>query len=185
MARRNISRSSSDIQRSDLLCSLTQIYGSRRHQTDLPSSVVQFKIHLPDTLPYFATHSVSFSSLTMTPTTYLLRLTRLFISLGGHLHQHHLSSLSSLSSLDFLPSPPSAVVLCIGLGARSLIGLEDEKPVYPVRGQVVVLEAPWIKTGWTRQEGSLSGGEGGQRTYVIPRGNGEVVIGGTRDADDS
>jgi hypothetical protein len=27
------------------------------------------------------------------------------------------------------------------------------------------------------------GGEGGQRTYIIPRGNGEVILGGTRDID--
>jgi D-amino-acid oxidase len=148
------------------------------------SLIVQFEIHLPESLPYFATHSVSFSSITMTPTTYSFRLISLFTSLGGFLHRRHIPTLSTLTSSDFLPSPPSAVVLCIGLGARSLAGLEDEKPVYPVRGQVVLLEAPWVKTGWTRQEGSLSGGEGGQRTYVIPRGNGEVVIGGTRDADD-
>jgi len=56
--------------------------------------------------------------------------------------------------------------------------------VHPVRGQVVVLDAPWIKTGWTRQVGSLAGGEGGERTYVIPRASGEVIVGGTREVDD-
>lgn len=120
----------------------------------------------------------------MTPLTYLLRLTRLLTSLGGHLHRHHIPILSPLPALDFLPSPPSVVILCVGLGASSLDGLEDKNPVYPVRGQVLQLEAPWVRNGFTRQEGSLSGGEGGQRTYVIPRGNGEVIVGGSREAND-
>lgn len=60
----------------------------------------------------------------------------------------------------------------------------QDKTVHPVRGQVLALRAPWIKTGWTRQVGSLAGGEGGERTYVIPRASGEVIIGGTREVDD-
>lgn len=64
--------------------------------------------------------------------------------------------------------------------------LEDVRDLTtrPVRGQVVLLDAPWVKTGHTRQIGSLSGGEGGERTYVIPRASGEVIIGGTRNVDD-
>jgi D-amino-acid oxidase len=54
----------------------------------------------------------------------------------------------------------------------------------PVRGQVVLLNAPWVKEGRTRQVGNLAGGEGGERTYIIPRRSGQVVIGGTRDYDD-
>lgn len=46
------------------------------------------------------------------------------------------------------------------------------------------MRAPWCRSGWTYQKGSLNGGEGGTRTYIIPRFNGEVVIGGTREVDD-
>jgi len=60
----------------------------------------------------------------------------------------------------------------------------QDKTVVPVRGQVVRLHAPWIRTGWTRQVGALGGAEGGERTYVIPRASGDVIVGGTRDADD-
>ncbi len=73
--------------------------------------------------------------------------------------------------------------------------------MYPVRGHVLVLDAPWVKEGRTRQVGSLAasetlasesssaekevgGGEGGERTYIIPRKNGQVVIGGTREVGD-
>lgn len=38
-----------------------------------------------------------------------------------------------------------------------------------------------MKDGYTRQIGSLSGKEGGQRTYVIPRNDGTVILGGTRE----
>lgn len=60
----------------------------------------------------------------------------------------------------------------------------NDQTVRAVRGQVLKLRAPWVKTGWTRQIGSLAGGEGGERTYVIPRASGEVIIGGTREVDD-
>lgn len=122
----------------------------------------------------------------MNPLQYLTRLLDQFILLGGHLHRLHVPSLSFLSSpqvLAFLHRPPSKVVVCTGIGALTLGGVEDQT-VFPTRGQVVKLLAPWVKTGWTRQLGSLAGGEGGERTYVIPRCNGEVIVGGTREVGD-
>lgn len=95
-------------------------------------------------------------------------------------------------SLDYLTSPqclalygatPAAVVNCTGLGSLTLGGVEDSK-LFPTRGQVVRVRAPWIRSGWTRQVGSLDGGEGGQRTYVIPRCTGDVILGGTREEGD-
>jgi D-amino-acid oxidase len=58
--------------------------------------------------------------------------------------------------------------------------------MYPVRGQVVVISAPPVLEGRTLQEGRLddAAGEGGQRTYVVPRSNDHVVLGGTREFDD-
>lgn len=74
-----------------------------------------------------------------------------------------------------------ALLLCPGLGARSLGGVED-KDVYPVRGQVVILRAPWINFGR-----SVSHSEQGSWTYIIPRRCGDVsnigfrqVVGGLR-----
>lgn len=67
-----------------------------------------------------------------------------------------------------------------------MLGDVEDKTVYPVRGQVVVLDAPWIKEGRTLQVGQLSdaSGEGGERTYIIPRRSGQVIIGGTRENGD-
>jgi len=80
------------------------------------------------------------------------------------------------TSADSSACPPDAVVVCVGLGARFLGGVED-KTVYPVRGQTVILHAPWVRSGYTF-EGA------GEWTYIIPRRSGDVVVGGTLGVDD-
>ncbi|WVQ92945.1 hypothetical protein IAU59_000006 [Kwoniella sp. CBS 9459] len=131
-------------------------------------------------------HSISFTSLTMTPAIYL---SRLLDRLKGkaHIHRYHLPSLSHLdhpSCTALIGSDtPLAVFVCAGIGAVTLGGVED-RDVYPTRGQVVSLKAPWMRSGWTRQVGSLDGGEGGERTYIIPRPDGTVIVGGTREQGD-
>ncbi|KAH8080007.1 hypothetical protein HD553DRAFT_318120 [Filobasidium floriforme] len=244
----------------------------------------EFQITPPHLLPPFSTHSVSFRSLTMTPSTYLLRLTRRILELGGKIWRGKLVGLRPLE-IDFgfaeqgqeedqdqsigpegtdnltttittfssegnpkaRPTLPLSalgnianLILCVGIGASSgpthptssynLYGIrglseKEKQKVFPVTGQVVRIRAPWVKEGFTRQVGSLGGsrgsyqdstkelnkeenkeeneeenkeenaelnkeeqtdregGEGGQRTYIIPRSNGEVVLGGTRDID--
>lgn len=131
-------------------------------------------------LPPFAKHAVSFTSLTMDVPVYLAKLVSLFDALGGVVHRGTLESLAS--ALRFV-SDPRAIVNCTALGSLRLTDVNDSG-MYPIRGQVVVLQAPWVRVGCTKQMGSLEGGEGGERTYVIPRRSGEVVIGGTREVDD-
>ncbi|KAH9045567.1 hypothetical protein EDB85DRAFT_1907269 [Lactarius pseudohatsudake] len=63
----------------------------------------------------------------------------------------------------------------MGLGVRTLAGVED-KDVYPVRGQTVLLRAPRGIQGGK----SLVGGN----AYVIPRRDDTVIVGGTRVAND-
>lgn len=76
------------------------------------------------------------------------------------------------------PVVPDGIVVCAGLGARFLGGVED-KDVYPMRGQVLVIRAPWVKNCM-----SMSGGPDRIWTYVIPRKSGDVTIGGTMGVDD-
>lgn len=66
------------------------------------------------------------------------------------------------------PALVDALIVCPGLGARSLGGVED-KDVYPSRGQVILIRAPWITS--VRR---ASGLEEGLWTYIIPRRNGDV-----------
>ena len=63
-----------------------------------------------------------------------------------------------------------AIVVCAGLGARTLGGVED-KDVFPVRGQVVMIRAPWIKFGRTASHAAS-----GLWTYIIPRRSGDVSV---------
>lgn len=71
--------------------------------------------------------------------------------------------------------PVDGLIICAGLGARSLGGVEDQD-VYPTRGQTVILRAPWVKTGRT-----LTGKDW---VYIIPRRSGDVVVGGIKEIDD-
>ena len=67
------------------------------------------------------------------------------------------------------PTRVDAVIVCLGLGARKLTGVDDTN-LYPVRGQTVILKVPWVKSGI-----SLGNGKGAF-SYVIPRGSGEVRV---------
>jgi len=51
--------------------------------------------------------------------------------------------------------------------------------VFPVRGQVALIRAPWIKFGRT-----ASHLEKGLWTYIIPRRCGDVILGGTKQDND-
>lgn len=66
------------------------------------------------------------------------------------------------------------VVNATGLGARALVG---DDGLTGVRGQVVRVADPGLD-GWVEDEEHPDG-----VVYVIPRGNGEVVCGGTADPD--
>lgn len=113
-------------------------------------------------LPPDVDHAVSFTSLTITPSVYLNRLMKQISSLSNDevkIHRFHLPCLSFLShpSITALigQEPPAAVMICVGLGALLLGGVNDLS-VYPTRGQVVKIRAPlgtfWIhKTSWESQ----------------------------------
>lgn len=97
----------------------------------------------------------------------------------------HPSKWASVPKVNVLVASP-------GLGARSLGGLNDAA-VHPQRGQVVVVSAPWLSTPskWGQKARYALPGysvvrpQGGREVYVIPRGDGTVVCGGTRIVGDS
>jgi glycine/D-amino acid oxidase-like deaminating enzyme len=64
-------------------------------------------------------------------------------------------------------TPPDAVIVCTGIGARFLGGVED-RDVHPIRGQTILIRAPWIRFGRTTTS------ENGELTYIIPRRSGDV-----------
>lgn len=146
----------------------------------------QFEVVRLAEIPCKVDYAIRFKSFTITPALYLASLVERLSGLGGHLHRLWVPSLDYLTSPQctaLYGSAPAAVVNCTGLGSLTLGGVKDTG-LFPTRGQIVRVRAPWIRSGWTRQVGSLDGGEGGSRTYVIPRCNGEVILGGTREEGD-
>lgn len=80
------------------------------------------------------------------------------------MEKRKVTSLQELSHFDL-------IVNCSGLGSRTLVG---DTQVYPVRGQVLKVEAPWLKH-------FIRDGDG--QTYIYP-GIHSVTLGGTRQEED-
>ena len=118
----------------------------------------------------------TFTTLTFDAPMYVNYLLARFLSRGGRVVRGRVGHVNQVveGGVDLFlrgqaaKNPVDAVVICTGLGARTLGGIED-KNVYPVRGQVLLLKAPWVRFGRT-----ASHSEDGLWTYVIPRRSGEV-----------
>ncbi|GAA5938352.1 hypothetical protein JCM3775_000870 [Rhodotorula graminis] len=121
-------------------------------------------------LPAGIAHGATFKAILIDTPTYLSSLVARLKELGGSLHRSNsLSSLDSVLSVHPSFAHADLVVNCSGLGARTLV--PDDK-VFPTRGQLVIVKAPWVKEGRTRL------GDG-VYTYTIPRPKtGHVVLGG-------
>ncbi|EJC98787.1 D-aspartate oxidase [Fomitiporia mediterranea MF3/22] len=136
--------------------------------------------HLPkDELIPGSVCGVSFKTLTIDMPVYLLYLLERFRTLGGRTERASIQHISQLAEGAYTEGNlPIAIVVCAGIGARTLGGVED-KDVYPIRGQTVLLRAPWVHFGRT-----VSSTETGLWTYIIPRRSGDVIVGGIKDPND-
>ncbi|KAH7915047.1 hypothetical protein BJ138DRAFT_1142508 [Hygrophoropsis aurantiaca] len=126
----------------------------------------------------------SFSTITMNTPVYLNWLLARFLASSGTIIRgslQHITQVIEGGASIFTGSrdlrPVDAVIACVGLGARTLGGIED-KDVYPIRGQTVLLKAPWVKFGRTMTAGD------GTYTYTMPRSDGTMLVGGTRVPND-
>ncbi|KAF5314578.1 hypothetical protein D9611_007208 [Ephemerocybe angulata] len=179
-------------------------YYNGRWETPSPlEHMPEFRPLSPNEIPIDseATEGDVFNTFTIDVPVYLNYLLARFLSKGGRVVRgsvQHIAQIAESGVHAFLPAserqsaftiakrgfgfarpaPPAAIVVCAGLGARFLGGVEDEN-VYPIRGQTVLVQAPWIKHGKT-----LSGLDATAYTYVIPRRTGLVVLGGTEEPDD-
>jgi D-amino-acid oxidase len=113
----------------------------------------------------------SYESVMIHPPHYLNYLYRTFIGAGGVVQEGevvHLADLWSSSS----SSAGDVVVNCTGLGS-SLLGGVSDTTVTPDRGQTIRVRAEGITDIWRAP--------GEHVTYVLPRGDGTVILGGTHD----
>ncbi len=84
--------------------------------------------------------------------------------LDGHLLRRHISDLSQVDA--------DAVVVAAGCGTAELTGL----PIRPVKGQVLRLRGePGLLTH------VIDGAADGRHVYLVPRADGEVVVGATQE----
>lgn len=81
---------------------------------------------------------------------------------GGSIEKLRINSFNELSGQRY-----DVIFNCTGLGARYLCN--DEK-IVPVRGQVIKVHAPWLKTAFYADSD----------TYIIPGFDGMATLGGTR-----
>ena len=129
---------------------------------DIESELNEFRIPPLNEGTCFA----SFSTYTVNCSLYLPWLLKRFKGLGGATQERKITNLSELAgSYDI-------VINCTGLGARELA---NDEQVYPVRGHMVSVSAPWIKQYLLL--GRLKDSQN-ERVYMIPQ-HGRVLIGGT------
>ncbi|KAJ7442514.1 D-amino-acid oxidase [Mycena galericulata] len=136
------------------------------------------------TLPPDVAEGISFTTLTIDSPVYLNYLLSRFLASGGSIVRgtvQHIAQVVEGGAGIFngrkCLSPPAAVIVCVGLGARTLGGVED-KDMYPIRGQTVLLRAPWVRFG------RASSSKSGLWTYIIPRRSGDVIVGGIKVEND-
>jgi len=107
----------------------------------------------------------SYSTLMMISTSYLKWQMEQFKANGGIVVQRRLESLEEIDGTYDI------IVNCTGLGSRQLV---NDPEMYPIRGQLITVDAPWIKNVFVYET------EDNEITYVLPRTD-SVVLGGTAD----
>jgi D-aspartate oxidase len=123
-----------------------------------------------------AKSGVHFSTVTIDVPNYLQYLFSEFQSQGGQIRRTAIQHISQVLEGAY-SKVPDGLIVCAGLGARMLGGVED-KDLYPIRGDTVLIRAPWIKFGRT-----ISSNDD-RWSYIIPRRSGDVILGGTILRDD-
>lgn len=136
---------------------------------------IQFRYLNPDELTPGAKSGFTCTTVSIDTPVYLNYLLTAFLNQGGrilrgsviHIYQVLEGGTSLFPGGSNSDPKPDAVIVCVGIGARFLGGVED-KSVYPVRGQTVLVRAPWVRFGKTEINSA------GDSTYIIPRRSGDV-----------
>lgn len=135
---------------------------------------------------------LSFTAVSLRPSVYLTWLKEELVKRGVSFISKHVGSIEEAAHFG---GDKSIVINATGLGlysspcfakdaesevagAKALLGVED-KDVYPIRGQTVIVDAPEAKTHMSLLNFTSKAGP----TYIIPRPDGTVILGGTYQAD--
>lgn len=136
-------------------------------QSESPLTVVQYQLLVAGAdLVEGTVLGTSFTTVSIDTPAYLPYLLARLLAKGGSIIRSSLQHIFQVLEGALTPFKPDALVVCAGIGARFLGGVED-KDIYPIRGQTVLIRAPWVKFGRT-----TNGKD--EVTYVIPRRSGDV-----------
>jgi len=97
-----------------------------------------------------------------------------FRAAGGEVIRRRVAGLAEAAEAAGL-GPEGIVVHCAGLGARETVG---DRSMFPIRGQLVVVRPQRPLAHLVDDD------EAAAPAYVLPRGDGEVILGGTAQAGD-
>ncbi|CAG8494419.1 9525_t:CDS:2 [Scutellospora calospora] len=135
-------------------------------------------------LPTGVEFGTTYKTITINPPKHLDYLLASFYALGGTIKR---ASLTHIQEAIF--NDTDILINCSGLGSRTLGGVLDQS-VHPASGQTVLVQLPIGHVNWTFGRYAAGRTDGGTHrkneslTYVIPRDNGEVILGGTFCQDD-
>ncbi|KAI9009480.1 hypothetical protein BC832DRAFT_590838 [Gaertneriomyces semiglobifer] len=135
--------------------------------------IPKYRVMNESELPPTCSWGIAYETVCINVPRYLKWLTEKFRYLGGTLKHEDTTRIE-----DLIDAETEVIVNCTGYGARFLGGVEDAN-VYPTRGQVVWVHAPQVRHTVTRL-----GTVHEDFTYIIPRDDGIVVLGGTYQAND-
>ncbi|KAH9837235.1 nucleotide-binding domain-containing protein [Rhodofomes roseus] len=140
--------------------------------------VKDFRVLDPSEVPAGLQGGIAFKTFSINPELYLPWLQSELLARGVEFVRRKVHSLGEAAALA---GPNSVLVNATGIGARSLIGVEDAD-VHPIRGQTIIVHAPGLKEFVSLP---LGAGNPGEATYIIPRPSppGEVLLGGTFQPD--
>lgn len=139
---------------------------------------LQFRVLPRENFPEGATVGLAFTTVSTKPVRYLRWLKEELTQRGVTFIIKNVGSIEAVAAMG---GDDSIVINCSGLGARSLLGVEDDK-VFPIRGQTIIVDAPHVKECIA----DLTPGYGkgpSECTYIIPRPDGSVTLGGTFQSD--
>ena len=109
-------------------------------------------------LPECYTSAYSFSTIVIEQKYYMSWMMKKLDALGVTFEQRKVAALEEIVGYD-------VIINCTGLGAAQLLG---DELMYPIRGQVLRIKAPWVKNVW------MFG-----NNYLIPNVD-SIVVGGTQ-----
>ncbi|CAJ0547265.1 Ff.00g018920.m01.CDS01 [Fusarium sp. VM40] len=150
---------------------MEELFDQERTDDDLwyREFVPNFRFLSKRELPQGAKGGVTYTTIVLNPHIFLPWLRRNLESIGVEFKRMNLASLHEANYLGH-----DVLINASGLGPKELLDVKDPNMLF-LKGQTIVIKSDYNKS-FMRDNGT-------DYTYVIPRLDGTVILGGIRDAD--